>query len=502
MDHLVRLLINKEAYFFREMRQFEVLRDQVLPEVLASGEQPLRIWSAGCGAGEEPYSLAISLLEYQAAHGAFEAEIVATDIDLLALSEARERCYSLRAVRRVPDDLLEKYFTFDGQTYWLIPEVARLVSFAMHNLVRDDRPAGLGNLDIVFCRNVTIYLAEWARDHVNSLLADSLRDGGYLFVASAEAMAHNLGRLEPILTGQTMLFKKQELAAISYSSDAGTDALLRAARSVPPDEQSPAEPSHPSMLDVPKADEQLVTPASQAGAPLARKGRLVRVPQDQSAGEKARRPLPPSLEELVAQAQDRVRAWSQRSSPSQELVGGWTDSRNLEQYRVILDRARRAYQQQDYDAALCELEQLPEGVPIWTEAYCLRSVVLFHQGRLEETEVACQTMLAHDPWYADAHFMLGLVFRQQGLVDEAIRSLEQAIDLEPSHRYAHFFLAEIHRGFGRFAQARNEYENTLSILGQFGEPPSELSLPGLDDEALREACEVKLEEVRGRLAES
>ena len=111
MNHLVRLLTNKESYFFREMLQFEVLRDRVLPEVLTTGQQPLRIWSAGCAAGEEPYSLAIVLLEYQAIHGAFEAAVIATDIDLPALAAAREGRYSERAVRRVPDDLLERYFS-------------------------------------------------------------------------------------------------------------------------------------------------------------------------------------------------------------------------------------------------------------------------------------------------------------------------------------------------------------------------------------------------------
>ncbi len=236
MNHLVRLLTNKEAYFFREMRQFEVLRDQVLPEVLATGEQPLRIWSAGCASGEEPYSLAIALLEYQAHHGEFEAEVIATDIDLHAIAAACQRRYGERAVRRVPDDLLEKYFAFDGQTYRLIPEVAQLVRFKVHNLVRDDCPPDLNNLDVVFCRNVTIYFTESARDRVNVLLADSLREGGYLFVASAEAIGHNLGRLEPVSTGQILLFRKQQPPTAPPPSFPGTGA------SAPPLEPSSLSP--------------------------------------------------------------------------------------------------------------------------------------------------------------------------------------------------------------------------------------------------------------------
>jgi chemotaxis protein methyltransferase CheR len=384
--------------------------------------------------------------------------VVATDIDLPALAAARQRRYDQRAVRRVPDDLLERYFSFDGQTYRLIPEAAQLVSFAVHNLVRDDRPPGLGNLDIVFCRNVTIYFAEWARDHVNAQLADSLRDGGYLFVASSETEAHNLGRLEPVLTGQILLFQKQQPQAMASSTPSGTDTLSGAAG----------------------------------------KGRLFRAPQEQSAGAKARRPLPPSLEELVAQAQDRARAWSKRPPPRQPqeevLTGAWDPARD----HAAVERARTAFQQQDYDAALSELDRLPAGVAVWTEAYCLRSAILIQLERFEEAEAACQTMLAHDPWYADAHFMLGLVFRQQGQVHEAVRSLEQAVNLEPNHPYAHYYLAEIYRGLEQYATARNEYQETLEILEQLDEPASELSLAGLDEDAVRQACKFNLE----RLADS
>jgi chemotaxis protein methyltransferase CheR len=478
LKNLVRLLTNKDAYFFREMRQFELLRDQIIPELLATEEQPLRIWSAGCAAGEEPYSLAIVLLEYQARHGEFEVEVIGTDIDQDAIAAAYQRRYRERAVRRVPEDLLEKYFAFDGQFYHLIPEVAQLVRFKVHNLIRDDLPPELDNLDVVFCRNVTMYLTESARDRINAILADSLRQGGYLFVASAEAMGHNLGRLEPVSAGQTLLFQKQRPA--------------RAPSRLSPETDSMALP----------ADLPSLAPDSQLDAPPARKGRLVRATKERAAREEARRPLPPSLAELVAQAQDRVKAWSQSVPPSQPQEEVSADSRDTDRHRAALERARMAFQQQDFDTALSELDQLTTGVPIWTEAHYLRSAILFQQERFDETEAACQTMLAHDPWYADAHFMLGLVFRRQGQVDEALRSLEQAVDLEPGHRYAHFFLAEMHRGLGRFAKARSEYQNTLAILGQLDEPSLELNLPGLDDDTLRRTCEVNLEDVTDRLAES
>jgi chemotaxis protein methyltransferase CheR len=482
MIELVRLLTNKDTYFFREMRQFDVLRDQILPELLATGRHSLRIWSAGCATGEEPYSLVIALLEYQVRHGVFEVEVIGTDIDSHALVAARKASYSGRAVRRVPDDLLQKYFSFDGQSYHLVPEAAELVTFEVHNLVDNQSPSDLENPDIIFCRNVTCYLAEWAQDRVNALLADSLRQGGSLFVASAETMSHNLGRLNLVSVGQTPFFQKQKPSAIAPA---------------PVSAEPPFRPP-PSILAQLKPDEQFPAQGSQPGSPSTKRGRPARASRQQSSdlgptAEDARRSIPPSLEELVARARARARAWSQGadSRPAHEEVQA--GSRDPAQDRVILEQAHRAFQKQEYDVALSELDQLPVDVPIWTEAYCLKSAILIRQEQFEEAEFACQTMLAHDPWYADAHFMLGLVFYQQGQVDEAHRSLVQAIDLEPDHRLAHFYLAEIHRGQGQWTEAWSEYESTLDILRRSDEPSPVLNLVGLDDDSLRRACEAGLE---------
>jgi chemotaxis methyl-accepting protein methylase len=134
MDILVQLLSHKETFFFQELHHFEVLRDRILPELLAARKffarpdhlqalsnpadrQPLRLWSAGCFTGEEAYSLAMILLEYQKLHGDLDAEVIATDIDAGALEVARQGHYSERAIRLVPAKLLQRYFAFDDQTF-------------------------------------------------------------------------------------------------------------------------------------------------------------------------------------------------------------------------------------------------------------------------------------------------------------------------------------------------------------------------------------------------
>jgi chemotaxis protein methyltransferase CheR len=422
MGILVRLLTNKDTFFFRETHQFQILSDIVLPELLAVGTTPVRFWSAGCSTGEEPYSLAITLLEYQARHGSLEARIIATDIDEDALSQARRGCYDERSMRLVPAGLRRRHFSVDGGDYRVSPEVARLVTFKQHNLNDSDTLPELAHLDVIFCRNVAIYLDEVSRDRLNAQLADSLREGGYLFVASAETRGHDRGRLELVSMGQTFLFHKPQAA--DRISSTGTE-----------------------------------TPGEGASA------------------------LPVQVEEVTIQEPVPLAG----VAPDPEVLPAGYMSPD-----AILSRAVEAFQEQEYDAALVELDYIPDELVFWPEASCLRAAILVQQELLAEAEGVCQHLLAHDPWYADAHFLMGLIFRQQGRVEMAIQSLKQAIHLQPVHRDAHYFLAEIYRVLGRADQSLRAYRNALNILAHEPADPSMANLGGLKDDALRQVCEGNL----------
>jgi chemotaxis protein methyltransferase CheR len=451
MNNLVQLITNKETFFFRERHHFSVLNNQVLPDLFAGGKQMLRVWSAGCATGEEPYSLAIALLEYQARHGSFAAEVIGTDIDVRALEQARKGCYGRRAVRNVSEALLKKHFLFDGQIYCVAPEVAELVRFEVYNLAEDYHPLDLVNLDIVFCRNVTIYFDDAARDRLNARLAASLREGGYLFVASAETMGHNRGRLELVSTENTFLFRRR---------------------------RSPTAPQAPAPkpeLELPSSRLARFTSTRPQVSP-----RLV-----SAAPVSAPEPLPPPSS-----------SWLQGPSGRASTADPHLDS------VTVLKRAYSAFQEQAYDAAMLELERLPHDPPVWLEAYCLRAAILLQQSHLDEAESMCQTVLAHDLWHADAHFLLGLILRQQGQAEAAVQSLKQAIYLQPTHRHAHFFLAETYRDLGAPEEARSEYDNTLNILRHRPEQMSDLNLAGLADDTLQQACLVNLKRLGGRLKPS
>lgn len=188
--------------FFRNNNHWEVLRREILPELVRK-RGSLRTWSAGCSTGEEPYSLAIMLKEYFP--GKFD-RVLATDIDTEAIEKAKNGLYSAKALQQVSDRLLKKYFERQGQYFHLKDEIKRLVKFQKHDLLKDAFPA---DLDLVLCRNVVIYFTEQAKDRLYRKFVEALRPGGVLFIGSTEQVfrAREMG----LQTIATFFYKKDEV---------------------------------------------------------------------------------------------------------------------------------------------------------------------------------------------------------------------------------------------------------------------------------------------------
>lgn len=174
--------------FFRDPAFFEYLREQVLPEVIARARaepgHEIRIWSAGCATGEEPYSVAILLAELlrdEIAH--LNVRIFATDVDIDAVMFARRGIYPAAALANLPDVLKTRYFAPLGDGYEITKQVRSLVVFGEHDLARR---APFPHIDLVLCRNVLIYFTSELQKRVLQLFAFALRDGGYLALGNAE----------------------------------------------------------------------------------------------------------------------------------------------------------------------------------------------------------------------------------------------------------------------------------------------------------------------------
>ena len=227
----------QETHFFRNPPQVRALRMHVLPELLRHAEshgKRLRIWSAGCSTGEEPYTVAMVLRELLPSTAGWDVKIVATDVSARALAAARTGRYGARAVQLATEEELARHFVSapDGG-HEVRPEVRELVEFRHHNLVTEAVPfAPSERIDLVLCRNVTIY---FGRDTTRDLMARlhaCLRDGGYLFLGHSETLwqVSEDFRLVALGTGEAAAF-------VYRRNDSPSER-----RTVLPDRRTAAEP--------------------------------------------------------------------------------------------------------------------------------------------------------------------------------------------------------------------------------------------------------------------
>jgi chemotaxis methyl-accepting protein methylase len=195
---LVKSLTIKYSTFFREALALEYLREHVVPSMLdheADGdEHGLRIWSAGCARGEEPYSLAMLLRDAMSRHGrSIDVAIFATDIDAQALEHAREARYPVASIAHIPYALAARYCEILGESAQVNPCITRMVRFSVHDML--DRLASapaesiFGGFDLILCRNLLIYFTPDAQATICGRLYRSLAPGGYLLLGRTETLA-------------------------------------------------------------------------------------------------------------------------------------------------------------------------------------------------------------------------------------------------------------------------------------------------------------------------
>lgn len=192
VEQLINIFTVNETYFYREEHQLQCLSRTLLPSIVQQRKPGdlVRIWSVPCSTGEEPYSIAIWLLENWPIVDAYHIEIVGSDIDTQVLQEAQTGDYGDRALSRLPPDVVERYFEppRDGHRR-IIEDLRESVKFTVANLVDPASVAAQGGFDIVFCRNVLIYFDDASRLLAANNLYDSLHPGGYICLGHTESMS-------------------------------------------------------------------------------------------------------------------------------------------------------------------------------------------------------------------------------------------------------------------------------------------------------------------------
>lgn len=192
LAELVDIITTNETYFFREMFQLRALTEEIIPEILARRHRqqesgPLRIWSAGCSTGEEPYTVAMLLLESGCCQG-HRVEIIGTDISHRVLRQARRGVYGASAFRATEEHFRQRYFQPEGEGSRVNDRVKDLVTISHLNLLDDAHMALLGTMDVVLCRNVMIYFDREVRKRVADSLFRVIRAGGFLLLGHADSL--------------------------------------------------------------------------------------------------------------------------------------------------------------------------------------------------------------------------------------------------------------------------------------------------------------------------
>ncbi|MDQ6648961.1 MAG: protein-glutamate O-methyltransferase CheR, partial [Actinomycetota bacterium] len=204
----------QETHFFRNPPQIRALRRHVLPELVrtaAAGGRRLRIWSAGCSTGEEAYTLAMLVRELLPDLAGWDVKIVATDLSEGALAAGRAGRYSGRSLQMAEPADLARWFVRDGDGYVVRPDARRLVEFRRHNLVTDAVPFGTGDqVDLVLCRNVTIYFDKDTTKALMQRLHGSLADGGYLFLGHAETLWQVTDAFRLVSLGDAFVYRRDD----------------------------------------------------------------------------------------------------------------------------------------------------------------------------------------------------------------------------------------------------------------------------------------------------
>jgi len=369
-QRLVDEVTIQETHFFRNPPQVRALRQHVLPELLKHAEKNgrrLRIWSAGCSTGEEPFSIAMLLRELLPSTDGWDVKVLATDVSQRALAAARTGRYGARAVMNAtPDELARFFVAGPDDTYEVRPEVRELVEFRHHNLVTEPVPFPSNErIDLVLCRNVTIYFSRETTRELMKRLHTCLRDGGYLFLGHSETLwqVSDDFRLVSLGSGESAAFVYRRL-----------DLVTPERRSILPDRRTG---------DDPKPAERRVRPR--------RTEKAAKTPAKPAAKAKPTPAPPPSADELVA-------------------------------------KARTALAKGKYDDAAKLAEEAVAVEPLRGESFYLRGLALVDLGDDERALVELRKAVYLEPQMGFAHFLLAGVLDRLGDRSASAREYAAAAD--------------------------------------------------------------------------
>lgn len=449
-----------ETYFFRDTKLFDALEQHVLPELIRKRrgkEQRLRLWSAGCCTGEEPYSLAILISRLLPDLRDWQITILATDLNPRFLQRAAAGEYRDWSFRSTPEWVRERYFaTTDGDHSKINAQIKRMVKFSHLNLAEDVYPSLLNDtnaMDVILCRNVIMYFTAARAKTVTDGLSRCLVDGGCLIVSPTEAPHMCLSQFEAVYLPGTTLYRRDSrrmrrteeggVAPPLPVCDVATDLGLES-------RPQPVVATH----DGPPAAPSLQQPLADLGEPSGQPVDVERA--EPQAGEP---PQPSPYDEAAA------------------LYGQGRYAEAAEMLEGLLSQG---------PSALGALGLDGEPSALLARAYA-------NLGKLAEALDWVEKALDADKVNSGHHYLRATILREQGRAQEAIASLRRALYLDPDFVVAHFALGSLLRQQGKPGQWTKPFQNALLLLRGYGQedilPQSEGMTAGRLSEVLASMTE-------------
>jgi chemotaxis protein methyltransferase CheR len=475
---LVTALTVGETFFMRSPAQFDALA-ALVPASMARRARKLRILSAGCASGEEPYSVAILALE-RFPQLAPLLEIVAVDANIGALEKASAARYSPWSMRDMPPALVKRWFVAEGRELVLSDVARQMVVFAERNLAEDDSIFwSAGAFDVIFCRNVLMYFSEVAARAVVARFARAIPPGGHLFLGHAESLRGVSVDFELCHTHETFYYRRCDASRASSSptlprrpADAVADSIARLAE-VSVDESSVA-PDPTAWIDA-------IQRSSDHIEKLARgrdDGRVAAGPTTREAGFGA------GLTTGIA---------PQAPTPG---LGSASPAEGLPEILALLREERFA-------DAIARLRALPSARLVDVTVQTMLAIALTNSGQVAEAREVCARILSVDPRGVGAHFLLALCAELAGDDAAALEHARTASGFDPTFGMPHLHLGLLARRAGDHATAQAELARALVLLRDDDEARVALFGGGFGRDALVRVCEAELRAIQlgGKRAE-
>lgn len=430
-DELVARVTVGETYFFREPEQIGAIGQRILPELAGRiRDRPIRIWSAGCASGEEPYTLALVAAE---AGLADRVHIVGTDLSRAALARAERARYTRWSLRATPGEIAAKYFHPRGGEFQLDARIRALVAFGYLNLATDLYPSlrtGLWGMDLILCRNVLIYLDGATIARVARRLAAALAPGGWLVLGASDPPLGDEIGCEAVLTAGGLMYRARPLPA-----DPGA---------APPRSRDASWSTEPTGVAEAMLVETSASLPPAAGPPQVEVERMVVEPP--AVAE----PCPAAM----AGAVDEAPAAGDGTNDDQTL-------------NVAHDPAR---------------EPKRTG-----ERWALLVRAAANRGDLAVAGRACARGLEQHPHHAELMLLHGWLLAERGLLAEAARALRGAVYLDRGLAVGHLALGQVLARLGDREGARRSLHNALRLLRAV---PPEQAVPGAGGEVAGRLAEM------------